>query len=350
MIAVVDDDASLAKLLQHCLAQAGFSDVRCFSTAAAANHAWDFQLPDVVFLDYQLPDADGLSVLRDLRAQPGALSVVVIALTADEHVPTHCALLNAGADDVIRKPFNAEELTARLRACTRRAGRERQPRKDEAATPSPAASPGLPTEHIAAALADTDLLLNRVQQSARLEQVQLVRDARYSLEQIARTVGLPQMPRHEFAYAGATSNADTRPDVARTPATVAEDGLVRACATAGVLDAAALLERCLNKADLAEKLLCQFATELPEYRKAIRAAVAAADGELLKQKTHKLKGAAANLCLPALGDAARSLEGFADDLDGEAGATVDRLDNQIGQLLALANETLSLEHELERLR
>jgi two-component system, OmpR family, response regulator QseB len=77
---------------------------------------------DVILLDLGLPRHPGLEVLRSLRAR--GLSVPVLILTAQDAVPQRVAGLDAGADDYLVKPFDVEELTARVRALHRRsAGR-----------------------------------------------------------------------------------------------------------------------------------------------------------------------------------------------------------------------------------
>lgn len=75
---------------------------------------------DVVILDLGLPDEDGMSLLRRLRAKGMALPVLI--LTARDAVPDRVAGLRAGADDYLIKPFDLNELVARLQALLRRAG------------------------------------------------------------------------------------------------------------------------------------------------------------------------------------------------------------------------------------
>ena len=84
----------------------------------------DERAPDVVLLDLGLPDLDGIAVLRRLREQTDAPVIVVSARTEpDDKVEA----LDLGADDFITKPFSVEELFARIRASTRRAGRADPP-------------------------------------------------------------------------------------------------------------------------------------------------------------------------------------------------------------------------------
>jgi two-component system KDP operon response regulator KdpE len=81
----------------------------------------DERMPDVVLLDLGLPDLDGIAVLRQLRSFSQVPVIVVSARTeSDDKVEA----LDLGADDFITKPFSIEELLARVRATSRRAGRE----------------------------------------------------------------------------------------------------------------------------------------------------------------------------------------------------------------------------------
>jgi DNA-binding response OmpR family regulator len=75
---------------------------------------------DVIVLDLLLPDMTGIDVVRTLRAE--MLTVPILLLTATTDVKTRVEALDAGADDYLTKPFDIDELRARLRALTRRAG------------------------------------------------------------------------------------------------------------------------------------------------------------------------------------------------------------------------------------
>jgi two-component system OmpR family response regulator len=116
---VVDDEPALTDLLSMALRYEGW-DVR---TAADGSHAVttarQFR-PDVVVLDVMLPDLDGLTVLRRIRADDH--DVPVVFLTAKDAVDDRVAGLTVGADDYVVKPFSLEEVVARLRALLRRSG------------------------------------------------------------------------------------------------------------------------------------------------------------------------------------------------------------------------------------
>ena len=114
---LIEDDPMIGRAVQSGLSQAGFTvdwavDGRSGETAIA-NAVYD-----VVVLDLGLPRIDGLSLLRQLRARRDTVPVLIIS--ARETVPDRVAGLNAGADDYLLKPFDLDELGARVRALLRR--------------------------------------------------------------------------------------------------------------------------------------------------------------------------------------------------------------------------------------
>jgi two-component system response regulator TctD len=116
---VVEDNEPLAELLTKGLNTAGFS-IDVVNTAGAARDALATTRYSAIVLDLGLPDEDGLSVLRELRAQRDATPVLV--LTARGGVHDRVTGLRSGADDYLAKPFAFEELVARLEALLRRPG------------------------------------------------------------------------------------------------------------------------------------------------------------------------------------------------------------------------------------
>jgi two-component system, OmpR family, response regulator RegX3 len=112
-ILVVEDDDGIAEPLEEGLVREGF-EVERVSTGAAALVA---PTPDVVLLDLGLPDVDGYSVCRQMRARS---SVPILVVTAKGAEVDRVIGLELGADDYIVKPFGLRELVARIRAVLRR--------------------------------------------------------------------------------------------------------------------------------------------------------------------------------------------------------------------------------------
>ncbi len=117
-VLLVEDDRMIAQGLQTALRQDGYTvdAVTDGRAAAAALHASTF---DLVLLDLGLPLRDGLEVLRELRARGDATPVII--LTARDEIQSRIAGLDAGADDYIVKPFDLDEVAARMRSVLRRA-------------------------------------------------------------------------------------------------------------------------------------------------------------------------------------------------------------------------------------
>jgi DNA-binding response OmpR family regulator len=116
---IVEDEEELAAVVQANLRRDGYA-VDVVTTGEDARAAMATTRYDVVLLDLGLPDEDGLTVLRDMRA--GADSTPVIALTARDSIGDRVRGLNVGADDYLTKPFAQEELAARIGAVLRRPG------------------------------------------------------------------------------------------------------------------------------------------------------------------------------------------------------------------------------------
>jgi two-component system response regulator MprA len=116
---VVDDDRALREVLRRALTLGGY-EVRLAETGAEALADVAAGVPDAVVLDIGLPDIDGLEVCRLLRREGNR--VPVLMLTARDAVADRIDGLDAGADDYLVKPFDIDELKARLRALLRRAG------------------------------------------------------------------------------------------------------------------------------------------------------------------------------------------------------------------------------------
>jgi two-component system KDP operon response regulator KdpE len=115
-ILVVDDEPSIRTLLKSTLARAGYAVIEA-ATAKEAVGAVQIDKPDLVLLDLGLPDRDGLEIIGRLRGD-GGLPVIVVSAREDSE--QKIAALDLGAEDYVTKPFDTEELLARIRATLRR--------------------------------------------------------------------------------------------------------------------------------------------------------------------------------------------------------------------------------------
>jgi len=116
-ILLVEDDHDLAIGLQQALQNEGFA-VNHVATGRGALAAIEADTPEIVILDIGLPDIDGLTVLKRVRNTHPELPVLL--LTARTSLDDKVAGLDSGADDYLPKPFDMEELLARLRVLQRR--------------------------------------------------------------------------------------------------------------------------------------------------------------------------------------------------------------------------------------
>lgn len=114
---LIEDDASMQAALQRALSRRGMEISAC-TDGRLALAQWTAVQPDVVVLDLSLPGLDGLQVLAQARRQ--GLSTPVLILTARGTVGDRIIGLNSGADDYLPKPFDLDELEARLHALSRR--------------------------------------------------------------------------------------------------------------------------------------------------------------------------------------------------------------------------------------
>ncbi|HET9651247.1 MAG TPA: response regulator, partial [Usitatibacter sp.] len=118
-ILVVEDEPAIQELVCVTLARNGH-EVRRAASAAEANSAIAEALPDLVLLDWMLPDGSGPALTRKLRADSRTREVPIIMLTARAGDEDKVAGLEAGADDYVTKPFSPRELEARIQAVLRR--------------------------------------------------------------------------------------------------------------------------------------------------------------------------------------------------------------------------------------
>lgn len=116
---LIEDNATMQTTLRRSFERRGIQVLGC-EDGARALALWQASLPDAVLLDLSLPGVDGLEVLSQARA--AGLSTPVIVLTARGTVGDRILGLNTGADDYMPKPFDLDELEARVRALVRRSG------------------------------------------------------------------------------------------------------------------------------------------------------------------------------------------------------------------------------------
>lgn len=118
-ILIVEDEPSIAELVTFTLRAAGWETFSVSTTA----EAWTFlqqRTPQLILLDWMLPDQSGLRLLSKIRADRHFKEMPVIMLTAKSMEEDKIAGLDHGADDYVTKPFSPKELTARIKAMLRR--------------------------------------------------------------------------------------------------------------------------------------------------------------------------------------------------------------------------------------
>jgi two-component system, OmpR family, response regulator TctD len=123
-VLLIEDDKILATTLQRTLVKRGWS-VTLVDDGAKAQLAWQDAKPDLILLDLSLPNVDGLDLLALIRRS--GLTIPVMILTARGTVGDKILGLNYGADDYLPKPFDLDELEARMRALLRRIQKTTEP-------------------------------------------------------------------------------------------------------------------------------------------------------------------------------------------------------------------------------
>ena len=124
LILVVDDEPAMVGVIGAILGNAGHRIVAAYDGAEALRR-FEAEDPDLVLLDLAMPGLDGADVCRRIRA---VSETPIIVVSGESEPAVTVELLDAGADDYIRKPFRGEELLARARAVARR--RRREPSRD----------------------------------------------------------------------------------------------------------------------------------------------------------------------------------------------------------------------------
>ena len=118
-ILVVEDEEAIRQMLSFNLSRAGYT-VTEVETGSDARAAIADAFPDVVLMDWMLPDISGLELTRQLKRDPATREIPIIMLTARAEEDDRVAGLDGGADDYITKPFSARELQSRIKAVMRR--------------------------------------------------------------------------------------------------------------------------------------------------------------------------------------------------------------------------------------
>src|SRR5437016_2612801 len=118
-ILVVEDEQLIAKLLKETLQIEGYQVVTVLSGEDAVQFALR-ETPHLIILDVMLPGIDGYEVVRRLRAHPKSMHIPIIVLSALGEPADKVRAFEIGVDDYVTKPFNTEELLARIRTQLRR--------------------------------------------------------------------------------------------------------------------------------------------------------------------------------------------------------------------------------------
>jgi two-component system phosphate regulon response regulator PhoB len=123
-VLIVEDEAALAEMLRYNLEAEGY-DVRHTARGDEAEVLVAEEHPDLVLLDWMLPEVSGIEICRRIRARPDSRNVPILMLTARGEEADRIRGLSVGADDYVVKPFSLPELMARVRAILRRAAPDR---------------------------------------------------------------------------------------------------------------------------------------------------------------------------------------------------------------------------------
>jgi len=118
-VLVVEDEEPIRDLLRFRLSRAGYAVVPA-ATGAEARAAIADARPDVIVMDWMLPDVSGLELTRELKRDPTTREIPIIMVTARAQEDDRVAGLEGGADDYVVKPFSPRELLARIKAVMRR--------------------------------------------------------------------------------------------------------------------------------------------------------------------------------------------------------------------------------------
>lgn len=111
---IVDDSLTVRLVLSHVLRDLGFDVEEAGGGAAALSHLADGPVPNVVLLDWNMPDLSGLEILQVIRKESRLASVRVVMVTSETEQNMVSWALEAGADDYVMKPFSPEMIREKL--------------------------------------------------------------------------------------------------------------------------------------------------------------------------------------------------------------------------------------------
>ena len=118
-VLIVDDEAAIREMISVALQMAGYRCLEAENAQSAHAIVVDHQ-PDIILLDWMMPDVSGIELARRLKRETAYADIPIIMLTARSEEDNKIQGLEAGADDYITKPFSPRELIARLKAVLRR--------------------------------------------------------------------------------------------------------------------------------------------------------------------------------------------------------------------------------------
>lgn len=120
-ILLVEDEQPIRSMLEFSLSKAGYITLEAIDIEQA-HSVLRYKQPDLILMDWMLPDSSGIDLVRSLKNKKDTKSIPIIMLTAKSDENHKIAGLNAGADDYVTKPFSPKELIARIKAVLRRSG------------------------------------------------------------------------------------------------------------------------------------------------------------------------------------------------------------------------------------
>ena len=125
-VLVVEDDRFIGEVIAASLLQQGY----LVDIVPDGRHVWQYlkhRRPSLILLDLSLPNEDGLTICRKLRGMPATASTPVVVVSAMSQPPTVQAVMDAGANDFIKKPFDIDDLVLAARTYVRQATVRRKP-------------------------------------------------------------------------------------------------------------------------------------------------------------------------------------------------------------------------------